>query len=83
MKVAALWHGKSKDADDKVMKENQKAYCMFVGLGTLIAGVGIIDGAVIEALGNIAASGLAMGIVVLIGLALVLYAQFKYNGGLF
>jgi len=83
MKVAALWHGKSKDADDKVMKENQKAYCMFVGLGTLIAGVGIIDSAVIEALGNVAASGLAMGIVVMIGLALVIYAQFKYNGSLF
>lgn len=83
MKVAALWHGKSKDAYDKVMKENQKAYCMFIGLGTLIAGVGIIDGAVREALDNIAASGLAMGIVVLIGLALVLYAQFKYNGSLF
>ena len=67
----------------KVTKENQKAYCMFVGLGTLIAGVGIIAGAVIEALGYIAASGLAIGVGVLIGLALMLYAQFKYNKGLF
>ena len=40
-------------------------------------------GAVIEALGNIAASGLAIGVGVLIGLALILYAQFKYNKGLF
>ena len=36
----------------KVTKENQKAYCMFVGLGTLIVGVAIIAGAVIQALGN-------------------------------
>ena len=56
---------------------------MFVGLGTLIVGVAIIAGAVIQALGNKAASGLAIGVGVLIGLALMLYAQFKYNKGLF
>ena len=67
----------------KVTKENQKAYCMFVGLGTLIVGVAIIAGAVMQALGNIAASGLVIGVGVLIGLALMLYAQFKYNKGLF
>jgi len=67
----------------KVTKENQKAYCTFVGLGTLIVGVAIIAGAVIQALGNIAASGLVIGVGVLIGLALILYAQFKYNKGLF
>ena len=67
----------------KVTKENQKAYCMFVGLGTLIVGVAIIAGAVIQALGYIAASGLVMGVGVLIGLALILYTQFKYNKGLF
>lgn len=67
----------------KVTKENQKAYCMFVGLGTLIVGVAIIACAVIQALGYIAASGLVMGVGVLIGLALILYTQFKYNKGLF
>lgn len=67
----------------KVTKENQKAYCMFVGLGTLIVGGAIIAGAVIQALGYIAASGLVMGVGVLIGLALILYTQFKYNKGLF
>ena len=67
----------------KVTKENQKAYCMFVGLGTLIVGVAIIAGAVIQALGYLAASGLAIGIGMLIGLVLILYAQFKYNRGLF
>ena len=67
----------------KVTKENQKVYCTFVGLGTLIVGVAIIVGAVIQALGYIAASGLATGVGVLIGLAFILYAQFKYNKGLF
>ena len=38
---------------------------------------------VTEALGNTAASGLVIGVGVLIGLALILYAQFKYNKGLF
>ena len=66
-----------------VTKENQKAYCMFVGLGTLIVGVAIIVGAVIQALGNIAVSGWVTGIGVLIGLVFILYAQFKYNKGLF
>ena len=67
----------------KVTKENQKVYCLFVGLGTLIVGVTIIVGVVIQALRYIAASGLVIGAGVLIGLALMLYAQFKYNRGLF
>ena len=67
----------------KVTKENQKTYCMFVGLGTLIVGVAIIAGAVVQALGHIAASGLVIGVGVLIGLVFILYAQFKYNKGLF
>ena len=67
----------------KVTKENQKVYCMFVGLGTLIVGAAIIVGAVIQALGNITTSGWVIGIGVLIGLVFILYAQFKYNRGLF
>ena len=67
----------------KVTKENQKAYCTFVGLGTLIVGAAIIAGAVTQALGSITASGTVIGVGVLIGLALILYAQFKYNRGLF
>ena len=67
----------------KVTKENQKAYCMLVGLGTLIIGVTTILAAVIQALGNIAAGGVAIGVGFLIGMAFILYAQFKYNRGLF
>ncbi len=56
---------------------------MIVGLGTLIVGATMIVGAVIQALGYIAASRLAIGVGVLIGLVLIIYAQFKYNRGLF
>ncbi len=67
----------------KVTKENQKAYCMFVGLGTLIIGVAMIVAAVIQALGSIATGGIVICIGFLIGMILILYAQFKYNRGLF
>ena len=67
----------------KVTKENQKAYCVFVGLGTLIIGATTILAAIIQALGNIAAGGVAIGVGFLIGMAFILYAQFKYNRGLF
>lgn len=67
----------------KVTKEDQRAYCMLVGLGTLIVGVAMIAGAVIQAFGHIAASGSVMGVGLLIGSLLILYAQFKYNRGLF
>ena len=67
----------------KVTKENQKAYCMLVGLGTLIIGMTMIFAAVIRALGAIEVSGLIIGVGFLIGMAFILYAQFKYNRGLF
>ncbi|MBQ2865758.1 MAG: helix-turn-helix transcriptional regulator [Clostridia bacterium] len=67
----------------KVTKENQKAYCTFIGLGTLTVGAAVIAGAVVQALGHMAASGLLIGVGVLVGLIFILYAQFKYNRGLF
>ena len=67
----------------KVKRENQKAYCMFVGLGTLIIGAAVIVAAIIQAIGSITASGLVIGVGFLIGIILILYAQFKYNRGLF
>ena len=67
----------------KVTKENQKAYCIFVGLGTFIVGVTMIIAAIIQAFGNVAAGGIVTGVGILIGLLPILYAQFKYNRGLF
>ena len=67
----------------KVTKENQKAYCMVVGLGTLIIGVCLIAAGIVQALIGIEPSAVIMVIGILVGLALILYAQFKYNRGLF
>ena len=67
----------------KVTKENQKAYCMVVGLGTLIIGVCLIVAGIVQALIGIEPSAVIMVIGIFVGLALILYAQFKYNRGLF
>lgn len=67
----------------KVTKENQKAYCMVVGLGTLIIGVCLIVAGIVQALIGIESSAVIMVIGILVGLTLILYAQFKYNRGLF
>ena len=67
----------------KVTKENQKAYCMVVGLGTLIIGVCLIVSGIVQALIGIEPSAVIMAIGILVGLTLILYAQFKYNRGLF
>lgn len=67
----------------KVTKENQKAYCMVVGLGTLIIGVCLIVAGIVQALIGIEPSAVIMVIGILVGLTLILYAQFKYNRGIF
>lgn len=67
----------------KVTKEDQKAYCLTVGLGTLIVGVGMIVAGVIQALVGVEPSAIIMVGSLLFGLVLILYAQFKYNRGLF
>ena len=67
----------------KVTKENQKAYCMLVGLGTLVVGIGLIASAIVQAFVGIELSSIIMVLGILVGLTLILIAQFKYNRGLF
>ncbi len=67
----------------KVKKEDQKIYCLIVGLGTLIVGVGLIAAGIVQALVGIEQSSFIIVGGILIGLVLILYAQFKYNRGLF
>ncbi len=67
----------------KVTKENQRAYCMIVGLGTLTVGVSMIAAGIVQAFIGIEPSGIIMAVGILAGLSLILYAQFKYNRGLF
>ena len=67
----------------KVAKEDQKIYCLIVGLGTLIVGVGLIAAGIVQALVGVEESAFIMVVGILVGLVLILYAQFKYNRGLF
>lgn len=67
----------------KVKREDQKSYCMFVGGGTLVIGVALIIAGFIQAFIGIEQSAFVMVGGILIGLVLILYAQFKYNRGLF
>lgn len=67
----------------KVKKEYQKAYCLIVGLGTLIIGVCLIAAGIVQALIGIEPSTFIMVGGILVGLGFILYAQFKYNRGLF
>lgn len=67
----------------KVSKEDQLPYCRSMGLGSLVIGASLIISGIVQAIANnetaawITAGGL------LIGLALMLYAQIKYNKGIF
>lgn len=67
----------------KVTKENQKAYCFVVELGTLIIGASLIIAGIIQALVSAEISSVLMVIGLVIGLVLILYGQFKYNRGIF
>ncbi len=67
----------------KVSKENQKAYCMLVGLGTLVIGIGLIAAGIVQAIIGIEPSAVIMIGGILVGLTLILISQFKYNRGLF
>lgn len=67
----------------KVTKDNQKPYCRLVGLGTLIMGVGLIVSGFVQAFIGVETSAIATVSGLFIGLPLILYAQFKYNKGLF
>ena len=67
----------------KVTKENQKPYCMCTGLGTLIIGVSLIAAGIIQVFAGVEVGSIFIAVGVVIGLVLMLYAQFKYNRGLF
>lgn len=67
----------------KVSKENQIPYCRLHGLGSIIIGSSMIVSSIVQAFGNIGLGGLITLAGIFIGFALMLYAQFKYNRGIF
>ena len=67
----------------KVSKEDQLPYCRCVGLGTLLIGAAMVISGFLQALVSIEAGAVVILIGIIIGLVLILYAQFKYNRGIF
>ncbi len=67
----------------RVSQQDQLPYCRLMGLGTLLIGAGITVSGVVQIFwGTEVASALTVaGIIV--GCGLMLYAQFKYNKGIF
>lgn len=67
----------------KVSKEDQLPYCRCVGLGTLLIGAAMIISGFLQALVSVEAGAVVILVGIIIGLVLILYAQFKYNRGIF
>ncbi len=67
----------------KVTKENQKPYCRFVGLGTFIIGVSMIAAGIFQTVIGIEVGSFVLLGGIIAGLILILYAQIKYNRGIF
>ena len=67
----------------KVSKEDQLPYCRCMGLGSLIIGLSLIVAGIIQAIFTAEVGAVIILIGIIIGLALMLYAQFKYNKGIF
>lgn len=67
----------------KVTKENQLPYCRLVGFGTVIIGIGMIISAIIQVMISIEAGAFVTVIFLVIGLSMIVFAQIKYNRGIF
>ena len=67
----------------KVTKGNQLPYCRCMGLGTLAMGASMIIAGIVQAILNPEVGAVIIVIGMIIGLVLILYAQFKYNKGIF
>ena len=71
----------------RITEETRPKYGKFVGIGTLIIAGGLIFSAVLNMIVKMNIAVLIGGaitlITVIVGIAFILYAQFKYNKGIF
>ncbi len=67
----------------KVTEEDAPKYGIAVGLGTLIIGVSLIVDFVLVLLDLLAVVLFVLIPAIVVGVAFILYAQFKYNKGIF
>lgn len=76
------WYNRS-----RITEETRPKYGKYVGIGTLIIAGGLILSAVLNMLvkSNVAVliSGVITLVTIVVGIAFMLYAQFKYNKGIF
>lgn len=66
-----------------VTEENAPKYCRLMGIGTILLGAGVIVGALLEMLLGTIVSDWIIATAVGTGLVIMVYAQFKYNKGIF
>lgn len=67
----------------RVSEEDIPKYGKWMGSGTLVSGISLIIGFVLLRMDQEALMGCCVIVGLVIGVALMLYAQFKYNRGLF
>ena len=67
----------------KVSKDDQLPYCRTMGWGTILVGAAILLSSLVQVLWSELIGGVVALLGVLVGFVLMLYAQFKYNKGLF
>lgn len=67
----------------RVRKEDQKAYCFAMGLGTMIMGIGTMLFSALFAVFHAAWVEYSSLAIMGLGFLLMLYAQFRYNRGIF
>ena len=66
---------------DKVSPEDKTAFCRLSGQGILIIGIDILTTAAILGIVNSVQAFIALGIGLVIGISLLLYAGKRYNSG--
>lgn len=67
----------------KITKENMREYGKFMGIGTFIIGICMTITAILQMIFNIESIWYITVAGIVVGLIFMIYAQFKYNKGIF
>lgn len=67
----------------KVKERDKKAYTMIMGKAMTVIAIGLVVSRIIGVMTDSAKSGIPFGAAFILGLCMMLYAQIKYNHGIF
>ena len=67
----------------KVKESDKKAYTSIMGKGMIVIGAGTVLSGIVEAFIQSGKGGTVFGISFVLGISMIIYAQIKYNHGLF